>query len=86
MPKRSTKNILLKKLAHSKLERFLDVVRHGYNSYGFIFYIGGISAILGGVFGVAGWLSIIVTIVFLYYAGKFKTFAEKEKNSKKHKN
>ena len=88
MIKRSTKNRILKRIAHSRTEEFLDVLRYGYNNYGFIFYIGGISAILGGVFGVAGWLSIIVTILFLYYAGKFKLFAEKEKekNSKKHKN
>ncbi len=86
MPKKSKKDIFLKKLAHSKLEHFLDILRYGYNNYGFIFYIGGISAILGGVFGVAGWLSIVVTIAFLYYAGKFKIFVEKEKNSKRHKN
>lgn len=70
---------LAKKAASSEKVGFIDDVRVGWNNYSFIFYIGGISAILGGVFGVAGWLSTILTVGFFYYTGKFKKQVDKEK-------
>ena len=66
--------------ATSKIANFTNAVRLGWNSYSFIFYIGGISAILVGLFGWAGWISVIITILFFYYAGKFK---EKVDNNNK---
>jgi uncharacterized membrane protein len=50
----------------------LDSIRLGWASYSFLFYIGGVSAILGGIFGLMGWMSTIVTILFFYYAGEFR--------------
>lgn len=57
---------------NSKLGKFVGMVRLGWTNYSFIFYIGGVSAILGEFFGIAGWLSTIVTVLFFYYAGRFK--------------
>ena len=58
--------------ASSRIADFIDAVRLGWNSYSFIFYIGSISAILVGLFGGAGWISGIITVLFFYYSGKFK--------------
>jgi|GEM_PF-5657274 hypothetical protein len=66
-------------MASSRLNGFIEVVRFGWNNYSFIFYIGGISAILGGIFGWAGWASTIVTLLFFYYAGKLKRQIDAEK-------
>ena len=63
---------LVDRYALSRLANFVNAVRLGWNSYSFIFYIGGISAILVGFFGWAGWICTIITILFFYYAGKFK--------------
>ncbi len=63
---------IAERTAGSKLGNFVEGVRTGWNNYNFIFYIGGISAILGGLFGWAGWASIVITLLFFYYAGKFK--------------
>jgi hypothetical protein len=63
---------LVERYASSRLGDFMSALRSGWNAYSFIFYIGGISAILGGIFGWAGWASAIVTLLFFYYAGKFK--------------
>ncbi len=70
---------LVRHAASSKPGHFIDTVRLGWNSFSFIFYIGGISAILGGVFGWAGWASTIVTVLFFYYTGKFKENVDKER-------
>lgn len=59
--------------------RFIDTVRIGWNGYSFVFYIVSISAILGGVFGWAGWISVIFTILFFYVAGKFKEQVDLER-------
>ena len=61
-----------KRMAETEKITFIDDIRVGWNNYNFIFYIGGISAILGSQFGWAGWLSTIVTVGFFYYMGKFK--------------
>ena len=63
---------LVEKAVESRTSKFVETVRAGWNSYSFVFYIGGVSAILGSLFGLAGWLSIIITLSFFYYAGKFK--------------
>ncbi len=70
---------MARKAATAKPGEFLDLVRTGWNSYSFIFYIGGVSAILGSLFGIAGWLSVIVTVAFFYYAGRFVSELQKEK-------
>lgn len=80
---------ILQKLARravdSKTARFVEVVRTGWNSYSFLFYIGGVAAILGGIFGVAGLISIVITLLLFFYAGRFKEEYEKEKNMRKGK-
>jgi hypothetical protein len=67
---------MIKKLARnasrSTIGKVLDSIRLGWASYSFLFYIGGVSAILGGIFGLMGWMSTIVTILFFYYAGEFR--------------
>ena len=65
--------------ASSRIANFVNTMRLGWNSYSFIFYIGGISAILVGMFGWAGWVSGIVTVLFFYYAGKFKEKVDVDK-------
>ena len=67
----------INRYASSKIANFINAVRLGWNSYSFIFYIGSISALLVGVFGGAGWISVVITILFFYYAGKFKEKEEK---------
>ncbi len=74
---------MARKAARSKHSELLDRIRTGWNSYSFIFYIGGVSAILGSLFGVAGWLSVIVTVAFFYYAGKFVNELQQEKEKMK---
>lgn len=66
-------------MVHSKMGAFIETLRYGWNNYSFIFYIGGISAILGGLFGWAGWASTLLTLLFFYYAGKFKKEVDREK-------
>lgn len=63
---------IISRAMDSKAIKFIESVRYGWNNYSFIFYIGGISAILGSLFGIAGWASIVVTVLFFYYAGRFK--------------
>ena len=71
---------LAKRAAKSKKDYyFIDYVRNGWNNYSFIFYIGSISVILGGMFGIAGWLSVFVTVYFFYTTGKFKHEMELER-------
>jgi hypothetical protein len=65
--------------ATSKLSNFVNAVRLGWNSYSFLFYIGSISALLVGFFGLAGWISVAITILFFYYAGKFHETVEIDK-------
>jgi hypothetical protein len=72
---------LAKNATRSTIGDFVDNIRVGWNNYSFLLYIGGASAILGGVFGLVGWASIVVTIVFFYYAGEFR----KEVNAETHK-
>lgn len=73
--------------ASSRISNFISAVRLGWNSYSFIFYIGGIAAILVGLFGWAGWISVALTILFFYFAGKFKENVDidKEKGATKSK-
>lgn len=70
---------IAKRSAKSKHGKFIENIRYGWNNYSFVFYIGSISAILAGLFGIAGWLSIVITIAFLYYAGKIKKAIDVEK-------
>ncbi len=53
-------------------------MRIGWSNYSFLFYIGGVSAVLGGMFGLAGWVSAPVTVIFFYYAGQFRRYVERE--------
>ena len=83
------KERFIDRYASSKISNFISAVRLGWNSYSFIFYIGGISAILVGFFGWAGWACLVITVLFFYFAGKFKEKVDidKEKSvskSKKH--
>ena len=70
---------LAKNASRAKLGRITDNIRTGWNNYSFLFYIGGVSAILGSLFGLAGWASTIFTLTFFYYAGEFKKLMEEEK-------
>lgn len=73
--------------ASSRISNFISAVRLGWNSYSFLFYIGSISALLVGYFGMAGWISVIITILFFYYAGRFneKVGINKKKGATKSK-
>lgn len=63
---------LARHASRSTIGSWVDSIRTGWNSYSFLFYIGGVSAILGGIFGLAGWLSVIFTLAFFYFAGEFR--------------
>ena len=63
---------LAKNASRSTIGDVIDNMRVGWTSDSFLFYIGGSSAILGGVFGLAGWASSALTIVAFYYAGEFR--------------
>lgn len=69
---------LAKNASRATLAKVIDNIRLGWTSYSFLFYIGGVSAILGGIFGLAGWASTILTVLFFYYAGEFKRNLEIE--------
>jgi hypothetical protein len=53
-------------------------MRVGWSNYSFLFYIGGVSAVLGGMFGLAGWVSAPATLIFFYYAGQFRQHVLRE--------
>jgi hypothetical protein len=74
---------LVARAIDSRIGRVVEAMRLGWNSYSFIFYIGSISAILGTLFGSVGWLSVIVTILFFYFTGKFEQRVQKEKERRK---
>ena len=63
---------LAKNASRSTIGGFIDSLRTGWNSYSFLFYISGASAILGSLFGLAGWASSAVTVAIFYYAGEFR--------------
>ena len=71
MTKQDVTDEVVEKYVESWLGRFVTDVRTGWNAYSFLFYIGGISALLGGVFGWVGGLSVVATLLFFYFAGRF---------------
>ncbi len=78
---------IIEKYTISRTERFIETMRLGWNAYNFIFYIGSIAAILGVLTGWIGVFYVIITMLFFYYAGKFKEKVElaKERNKLKSK-
>jgi hypothetical protein len=73
------KGTFVHRYASSRISNFVNAVRLGWDSYSFIFYIASIAAILVGLFGWAGWVSVIITILFFYFAGKFKEKVDADK-------
>ncbi|MDE1854982.1 MAG: hypothetical protein KGH57_01520 [Candidatus Micrarchaeota archaeon] len=73
---------LAERAAESRLHDVVETVRIGWNNYSFVFYITGVSAILAALFGIAGWISIAVTLVFFYYVGKFRRHFDREKSKR----
>lgn len=71
------------KFGDSKLGRIMSTIRTGWNAYNFIFYIGGVSAILSGIFGVASGIAALLTLVLFYYAGRVKMALDKEEERKR---
>jgi len=72
---------LIERYASSKTSNFVESMRKGWNAYNFIFYIGSIAAILGILTGWLGVFYIIITMLFFYYAGKFKEKVDAAKKS-----
>lgn len=70
--KLGVKERVVDRYASSRISNFVSAVRLGWNSYSFIFYIGSIAAILVGIFGMAGWISVIVTILFFLLRRKIQ--------------
>jgi hypothetical protein len=56
-----------------------ETLKEGWQEYNLYFYIGGISAIIGGFFNVAGASALILTFIFFYYMGKFHRRIAKQK-------
>jgi hypothetical protein len=69
---------LAKNASRSTIGDILDSIRIGWNSYSFLLALGGASAILGSVFGVAGWASSALTVTAFYYAGEFRKQVKRE--------
>ena len=53
-----------------KVLRRVEEVRYGYDKYGFLFFIGGVGAVLGSYLGIAGVGATAVTILFFWSAGR----------------
>jgi hypothetical protein len=62
---------IAKLYAGSRLKDIVDNVRDGWNGFNFIFYIGGIGALLGAYFGLSGAVTVVLGIAFFYHVGKF---------------
>ena len=65
--------------------RVLDIAEHvriGWANYSYIFFIGGVIALLASAFGTWSAIAPVVTVGFFYYAGKFheRVQAMKPKN------
>ncbi|MEM3247473.1 MAG: hypothetical protein QXS81_01245 [Candidatus Micrarchaeaceae archaeon] len=54
-----------------KLYDIYDTMQHGWDRTAFLFYISTPAALVAHFFGIAGVLSIALTALFLYAAGKF---------------
>lgn len=72
MEQKTIMRSLARNASRSTLGNALDSLRIGWSSYSFLLYIGSAAAILGGFFGFAGWISVVLTVVLFYYAGEFK--------------
>lgn len=70
---------IIERYTVSRIEKFLEAMRVGWNAYNFIFYIGSIAAILGVLTGWIGLFYVIITMLFFYYAGKFREKVESAK-------
>ncbi|MEM0107154.1 MAG: hypothetical protein QXD11_00625 [Candidatus Micrarchaeaceae archaeon] len=53
-------------------------IQKGWSQYSLYFYIGGVSAIIGGFFKLAGIASLIITLAFFYIMGKMHAHIETE--------
>ena len=58
-------------LARVRILEIAESVRIGWANYSYLFYIGGVSALLATAFGSWATIAPVVTICFFYYAGKF---------------
>jgi uncharacterized membrane protein len=85
--KLSVSERIIERYTVSRLERFLEAMKAGWNAYNFVFYIGSIAAILGVLTGWIGVFYVLITMLFFYYAGKFreKVEAAKKRNESKSK-
>ena len=81
--KLSIEERLLERYAASRIANFVDTMRMGWNAYNFIFYIGSIAAIFGILIGWVGFFYVIITMLFFYYAGKFKEGVESARKRNK---
>ena len=53
------------------LHNIHETMKEGWQEYNLYFYIGGVSAIIGGFFNVAGIAALILTFIFFYQMGRF---------------
>ncbi len=74
---------IVAKALDSRIGRATEAMRLGWNNYSFLFYIGSISAILGTLFGGIGWLSVIITVFFFYFVGRFEQKMMEERERRK---
>ena len=74
---------IIERYAASRIANFVDTMRMGWNAYNFIFYIGSIAAIFGMLIGWVGLFYVIITMLFFYFAGKFKEKVESARKRNK---
>ncbi len=61
---------------HHYAYNIVRTIKKGWDAWNWVFYIGGISTIIGGYFKLAGVASLIVALAFFYFMGKFHEHAE----------
>ncbi|MEM0201854.1 MAG: hypothetical protein QXR73_01620 [Candidatus Micrarchaeaceae archaeon] len=61
-----------------KLYDIHTAIKKGYNEYGIYFWIGSLSAIIGGFVKLVGLAAFIFSLVFFFWMGKFHSHIERE--------
>ena len=72
-------------LARLRILEIAEHVRIGWANYSYLFFIGGVIALLASAFGTWSAIAPVVTVGFFYYAGKFheRVQAMRKKESEK---
>ncbi len=62
-----------KQFHESSIHKIVRDIKKGWSEYNFLFYIGGISVILGNLMGFVGLTAMPVGLFFFWVAGRFSS-------------